>query len=52
VTGETGGGYSIDAYAGGHRGDLLEDAIETSIGGGETHRYDLTLAPGGTLDRR
>lgn len=52
VTGETGGEYAIDAYAGGHRGDLLEDAVRASIEAGETHRYDLALASGGTLERR
>lgn len=51
VTGETAGAYSIDVYAGGHRGDLLEDATRASIEAGETHRYDLALAPEGTLER-
>lgn len=49
--GEADGEYSIDAYAGGHRGDLLEETIEASIEAGETHRYELPIAHHGTLDR-
>lgn len=49
--GEGDGEYSIDAYAGGHRGDLFEETIEASIEAGETHRYELTMDDDGTLDR-
>lgn len=49
--GEGDGEYSIDAYAGGHRGDLLEETIEASIEAGETHRYELTMDDDGTVDR-
>ena len=52
VTGENDGEYTVDAYVGGHRGDLLEDIVGTSIAAGETHRYELSIGFGGGLRRR
>lgn len=51
AVGEADGEYSIDVYAGGHGGDLLEETVEATIAAGETHRYELEAAGAGTLDR-
>lgn len=52
VTGRRAGDYAIEAYAGSHRRDLLDETLETTVAAGETHRYGIRVGRGdGTLER-
>ncbi len=50
VTGQRTGGYGVEVYAGDHRRDLLDEALDGSITAGEAHRYEIVIGrDGGAL---
>nr|WP_303650275.1 hypothetical protein [Halalkalicoccus sp. NIPERK01] len=47
LTGQDGGEYALDVYAGSEHHEFLDETIEGSIAAGETERYEVTIDDGG-----